>query len=60
MFQEQELKNDIQDDEGKILGVFKKERIASYYWTVRNTTSNVFYTILEFLNTKPLITQVVV
>lgn len=55
MFQEQELKNDIQDDEGKILGVFKKERIASYYWTVRNTTSNVFYTILEFLNTKPLI-----
>lgn len=31
-----------QDDEGKIVVVFKKERILPHYWTVRNTTSNPF------------------
>lgn len=31
-------KRQIQDDEGKILGVFKKEKIVSYHWTVRNIT----------------------
>lgn len=58
MFQKQELKNDTcKMMRGKFWRVFKNEKTVSYSWAVRNTVllAIFFYTILEFINVKPLI-----
>lgn len=58
MFQKHELMHDKLRGWGKLQGVglgIKKERILSHDPSVRNMTSSLFYTILEFFNSEFLL-----